>query len=305
MAAGSSDAAPPEGAVGGVRSPASGTLQLRVSASDTGAGLAYAEASLDGAPPVRVRLGHGACPEDPVAGTEPPPGADCPESVSGVLLALDTNAVADGERLLRVWVADGAGNTATLVNRAIAVRNAPRAGGTVASVTVGIGSGGGGSKGGEAGGGAGPSGDRGHAQALRRKGSCRAPRLKMRLARRPLWRTRPRHVPVLRYGRRYPFKGRLTCLNPSGRRVAAPKGTRVGVYYRVWRRSFKRPWGPVRKLRRVTLRVRKHGRLRTKLGFRSGRTLIFRYRSPGGRPAKAKLRLAVPPRSRRAPWGPR
>jgi hypothetical protein len=111
-------------------------------------------------------------------------------------------------------------------------------------------------------------------------------------------------VPVLRYGRRYAYRGRLTCMF-SGRRVSAPRGLHVGVFYRVWRRSFKRPWGPVQKLHRATLRVRKHGRLWLKLGFRSGRTLIFRYRDPGGRLAKAKLRLAVPPSTRRPPWGPR
>jgi hypothetical protein len=291
-----------------VGSPASGTLELRLYASDSGSGLANAEAQLDGAPPVFVRLGSGSCPERPSSGTEPPPGS-CPGSVSGIALALDTRAVADGERPLRVRVTDGAGNTATLVDRTIVVRNAPRTGGgTVATVTIGITSGSEGShpgKGCEKGKACerGKGGEKGKGLALRRK-RCRKPRLRMHLARKPLWYTRPHYVPVLRYGRRYAYRGRLTCMR-SGRRVSAPRGLGVGVFYRVWHLSFKRPWGPVQKLKRAMLRVGKHGRLWLKLGFRSGRTLIFRYRDPGGQLAKAKLRLAVPPRTRRPPWGPR
>ena len=127
----------------------------------------------------------------------------------------------------------------------------------------------------------------------------------MHLARRPLWHTRPRHVPVLRYGRRYPLKGKLTCLAPSGKRVPAAKGTRVDVYYRVWHLSFKRHHGPVKFFHLRKIKVRKKGRLKVGLGFRSGRTILFRYRGPAGEQAKAKLRLAVPPRTRKPPWGPR
>jgi hypothetical protein len=296
------DTSPPTGVVAGVRSPASGTLDLRLYVSDSGSGLANAEGRLDGAAPVFVRLGSGSCPENPSPGTEPPPGS-CPASVSGISLPLDTRAVPDGERPLRVRVTDGAGNTATLVDRMIVVRNAPRTGsGTVATVTVGISSG---SEGDHPGKGKGKGSEKGKGKglALRRKG-CRKPRLQMHLARRPLWYTRPHYVPVLRYGRRYAYRGRLTCVR-SGRRVSAPRGLRVGVFYRVWRLSFKRPWGTVQKLHRATLRVRRGGRLWLKLGFRSGRTLIFRYRDPGGKLAKAKLRLAVPPSTRRPPWGPR
>jgi hypothetical protein len=306
-ALGAADAAPPEGAVSGVRSPAAGVLELRITASDTGAGLAAAEAMLDGGPSSFLRLGTGSCPEHPSPGSESPSGAGCPEAVSGVPLKLDTRAVADGERRLRVRVTDGAGNTATLVDEAVVVRNAPYATGTSASVAVGVSSGGGGGQPGRGDSSSPPAngkGKGGSPLALRRK-RCRAPRLRMRLARRPLWHTRPHHVPVLRYRRRYPFKGRLTCLDSSHHRVPAPRGTRVGVFYRVWHLSFKRPWGPVRKLRRGAIRVRKGGRLKIRLAFTSGRTLIFRYRDPGGKLAKAKLRLAVPPRSRKPPWGPR
>jgi hypothetical protein len=58
----------PTGAVGGVHSPASGILELRINASDEGSGLANAEAQLDGAAPAFVRLGSGSCPEHPSLG---------------------------------------------------------------------------------------------------------------------------------------------------------------------------------------------------------------------------------------------
>lgn len=301
-ALGASDGTPPGGAVGGVRSPVAGTLKLLLNATDTGAGLAGAEASLEGGPTFFVRLGTGSCPEHPAPASEPPPGAECPESVSLAPLSLDTRSVGDGPRRLRVRVTDGAGNTATLVDQEIVVSNAPPSGdGTTASVTLGVGSAGdsGPSSGGHSGDGASGFG-RGSSQALRVR-ACRAPRLRMRLARpRPQWFTRPRHVPVLRYGGHYIYKGRLTC-KVGRRRVNAPKGTPVNVFSRVWELTFKRHRGPVRKLRKRPIRVRKGGRLRVRLGgFRTGRTLYFRYRR-GKERTRAKVRVAVAPRGRLLP----
>jgi hypothetical protein len=304
-ALGAADSAPPTGAVGGVRSPASGILELRLYASDEGSGLASAEAQLDSVSPVYLRLGTGECPEHPAPGSEPPPGS-CPGSVAAAAVPLDTRSVADGERSLRVRVTDGAGNVATLLDRAIVVRNAPPTGlGPIATVTIGLA--GNGPGGGSGGGGGSSGGGKGRPPSPPGKGhgGCRKPKLKMHLASKPLWRTLPRHVPVLRYGRRYPYRGKLTCLAPSGKRVSASKGTAVGVYYRVWQRSFKRPKGPVKYVRKRTIRVRKKGRLKLKLSFRSGRTVLFRYHGPRKELAKAKLRLAVPPRTRKPPWGPR
>jgi len=292
VALGAADGTAPSGSVGGVRSPASGNLELLLYASDTGTGLASTEATLDGAPPAVVQLG--ACPE-------PSPGPECPESVSGVVLTLDTRAVADGERPLRVRVTDGAGNTATLVDQAIVVRNAPHATGTVASVTVGVGNQGGGESShpargeGSQGKGKGAEKGKGKGLALRRR-RCRAPRLRMHLARpRPQWFTRPKFVPVLRYGGHYIYRGWLTC-RVRGRRVYAPRGTPVNVFYRVWELTFKHRRGPVRKLRKRPIKVRKGGRLRVRLGgFRSGRTLFFRYRRGRDR-THARVRVAVAPR---------
>jgi len=39
--------------------------------------------------------------------------------------------------------------------------------------------------------------------------------------------------------------------------------------------------------------------------LRYGRTVLFRYHGPLKELAKAKLRLAIPPRTRKPPWGPR
>jgi len=279
-AAESPDTTAPTGAVVGVRSPASGTLQLRLYATDTGAGLASARALLDGD---LVSSAH-------LAGV----------SVSAVPLPVDTRAVTEGSHRLVVEVTDAAGNTAKLLDQEIAVRNVATPTGPSASVTVGVG----GQRPGEEPGGGGGKG-RPPSPPGKGHGGCRRPKLKMHLARRPLWHTRPRHVPVLRYGRRYPYKGKLICLAASGKRVPAARGTRVEVYYRVWHLSFKRRHGPVKFIHLRKIRVRKKGRLKVNLGFRSGRTVLFRYYGPGGELAKAKLRLAVPPRTRKPPWGPR
>ncbi len=277
------DSTPPTGAVAGVRSPAAGTLGLLLYATDTGLGLAGAEASLDERTPTFVRLGGASCPEHP---------SDCPKTVSAIPLSVDTRPEPDGPHQLRVRVTDAAGNTATLVDRAIVVRNAATVTGGIATVRLGI-------TAGRSGGGGVP----GSASRRRRRSApCRSPQLKMRLARKPLWRTRPGRLPVLRFGLRHPYRGRLTC-RLSGRRVSAPNGTAVQVIYRIWRRTtFKRRKGPVRRVRKGAIGVR-GGRLGVRLGFPTGRTIIFRYRSPNGELARAKLRIAVarpdPPRRRR------
>jgi len=103
---------------------------------------------------------------------------------------------------------------------------------------------------------------------------------------------------VVRLKKRHLYRGHLTCI-VGGRRVAAPEGTAVQVYYRIWRRSFRKRRGPIR-IKKGTMRVRHNGRLWVRLGFLSGRTIIFRYFSPGGGVARFKLRVAIartdPPR---------
>ncbi len=91
------DDTPPFGGVSGVQSPVAGALTLLLDASDTGLGLANAEASLDERNPAFVRLGTGLCPERPVANPsfEIPVG-ECPETVAHVPLSLNTTVYPDG-----------------------------------------------------------------------------------------------------------------------------------------------------------------------------------------------------------------
>ena len=112
----------------------------------------------------------------------------------------------------------------------------------------------------------------------------------MRLLSRPLWRTRPGHLPVLRFRRLHLYRGWLSCI-VDGRRVSAPDGAEVEIFYRIWRRSFRKRRAPIT-VRKGQIRV-SDGRLRVRLGFLSGRTIIFRYESPGGGLAQAKLRIAI------------
>ena len=275
-ALGAPDTTPPAGAVGGVRSPASGTLALRVDASDEGSGLASVEASLDGGPPVYVRLGAGSCPEHPAPGSEAPAGAECPESVSGVPISLDTRAVADGERLLRVTVTDGAGNTATLLDEEIVVRNAaPSGGGLVATVTVGVGGEGpgAGNKGNGNGSGNGEGGVLGSSSGA---GACLSPQLTMKLASKPLRyvKVKKRRVPLLRARRNYVYRGKLTCLL-NGRRVSARIGTVLHVFYRIGRHPAKRSGRGTMTVHKAT----RKGNLTAILGYSytSSRTILFRY----------------------------
>jgi hypothetical protein len=291
-ALGAPDATAPTGAVGGARDPAQGTLKLRLHAEDAGAGLANAEATLGGSAGAFVRLGSGACPEHPAPGTEPPPGA-CPRSVVAFPISLDTRGVPDGSHRLTVRVSDGAANAATLYDREIVVRNALSAADTQATVTIGLTSG---SPGDTGGGGNGKGGGKGGGKGAPGP-PCRWPRLRMRLLARPLWRTRPGRLPVLRFRRPHLYRGHLTC-RVGDKRVRAPEGTPVQIFYRIWRRSFRKRRGPIT-VRKGTIVVR-DGRLQVRLGFLSGRTIIFRYGSPGGGVARSKLRIAIartdPPR---------
>ena len=104
------DATAPNLAVGGVRDPAIGTLDLEVNAVDTGVGLWRATASLDDTPVAGASFGG--CAELSPADTtvDLALGALCP-GVAQVPLAVDTRTVPDGQHTLRVVVTDAAGNT--------------------------------------------------------------------------------------------------------------------------------------------------------------------------------------------------
>jgi hypothetical protein len=250
------------GAVGGVRDPATGTLQLSVQASEhSGAGLRTAAVALDG------QVLHSAPFADPACAA----GA-CP-AVGTVALRAPTTGVADGPHRLEVTVQDGAGRVSHVLDRIVTVAN------TVpdhsSSVTLEIG----------AGGTSAPSGDPPPADGPGVGGAggtaaCHAPRLSVVLKRRAV-RVR-RGLPLLARGKRHRFAGRLTCLAGT-RRVAAAQGTPIGL----------RHWvnGTVRRQR--VLRVGPRGRFTALIRVGGRRTLAFRARSDSGKIVRVRIRVGI------------
>jgi hypothetical protein len=272
------NSSPPTGAVSGVRSPmeAGSTLSLTIDASDTGSGLASAQASIGGNT-ASVSL----C-------SAPP----CPEAVSSVPLSVGVGGAGSNE--LVVSVTDAAGNTGTLVERPIEVFSPAPPGSN--TVTIGIGNGGPPSSGPpeptETGGkgGNGGKGGRGEVSGASSSNVCRSPLLAMRLVSRPLRyaMVKKRRIPVLRARRDYTYRGRLTCLL-NGRRVSAPTGTVVHVFYKIGRR-------PAHRSDRGTMTVHK-GNLRAILGYSytSSRTIIFRYGPIDGELVQVKIPIEIAP----------
>jgi hypothetical protein len=299
IALGVRDGAPPSApSVGGVESPVAGTLSMALSASDTGVGLASAEASLASASTF-VRLGRGACPEHPSAGATinlPLGATGCKKEVSAIPLPLDVADVPDGEHTLLVRVTDAAGNTTTR-EWPIVVRNSTPPPSASASATIAI-----------AGGGSAPSappspppGAHGGVSGFSSSTpggtpvACELPMLSMRLVSKPLrWariggrRARGRRVPVLLARRHYVFRGHLTCL-VHNRRVSAPSGIVLRVLYRLKTgRHRHRTYASGR----GTMTVH-NGNLRAILGYWSSRTIIFRYRPGDGEFAQVTIPVKV------------
>jgi hypothetical protein len=278
-----SDAAAPRGAVGGVFSPAAGTLGLSLFATDDGLGLASARATLDGALAAVVDLGGAACaelsPQD--ATIDLAAGGGCPSSVTGAELDVDTSGVPDGVHELRVVVRDAAGNESPVADEQIVVRNAPAQ--TSSQATLSLGTGGPGS-GGDSGAGAARGGDGGGTVAPGRPATagpaCAQPRLSMLLRSRPL-RTF-RGIPVLSRLLAYRYSGSLTCL-VAGRRASAPAGTVVEILS-VTSKGAKSEGG---------ITTKKRGALSVLLRFATSRIVRFRHRSTDGTTARVSIRIAV------------
>jgi hypothetical protein len=253
----------PSGAVGEVQSPAEAgsTLSLTIDASDTGSGLASAQASIDGNT-ASVSL----C-------SVPP----CPEVVSNIPLSIDVGTA--GSHVLLVTVTDAVGNTGTLLEAPIEVLDPVPPGSN--TVTVGISAMHDGPPVES------PEEEPAHKHPLKEPPPrvppvCPSPMLEMRLASKPLGYTR-KGVPVLRRGRRYRFTGRLTCLH-GRRRASAPDGTPVRVLYKVGRRTLTAEDG--------TMRVHR-GSLSAMFAFESARTIIFRYSQAGGEDVEVRIGVAI------------
>jgi hypothetical protein len=263
------DSNPPRGAVSGLRSPAAGVLSLSLSASDVGLGLARARATLDGQTKATAVLAGPSCGDlSPASATiDLPLGATCPLSASGAPLSVDTRAVADGTHTLRVFLTDAAGNSTTVVNQVIDVANTPPR--PSSTVLIGVGNGQPSNNGGP---GPGIIGGNGSV-------ACESPRLSVRLAQRPVRRSK-HGVPVLRRAKRYLFRGRLTCLR-NGSRVAAPNNAVVHIVVR-WKRTWERNGTTVRR-----------GRIEVIQRFYRAKAVIFRYVPKAGRPVQVRLRILV------------
>jgi hypothetical protein len=274
------DNAPPDGAVGNVRSPASGALVLELRASDAGLGLLSASASLDGGHTVTASLGGPTCVElSPSDATiDLALGADCAATVADVPLSLDTTALPDGPHQLLVTVTDAAGNTTTVVNQPIAVLNHPPVSSATANLEVGTG--------GPAAAVAGSNPVAGATGSNARRAACPVPKLSARLAERPL-RLSKRRLPVLLYRHRYRYTGRLTCL-VGGVRRNAPAETVVDVLNLVRHRTV---------LKSGTT-VRGDGMFTILLAYPTDRTIVFAYRPSGAAAASVRLQVDVTPRPR-------
>jgi hypothetical protein len=244
-------------AVGGVRDPASGVLELRVQAvENAGIGLRRATATLAGV-------------TETATFAEPDclPGV-CP-TVGMVALDVPTYDIPDGPARLEVTVEDAGGSVTHVVDQTVTIDNTPPT--STSTVTVNVGAG---AKTPQPG--PGPGGPAGPSDTS----NCASPRLSMFLAQEPL-RIR-RGVPVLARGRKYRFRGRLTCVI-DGRRKAAPRGTLVQVRDRRNGRTIER----------VAARVKLGGAIVAKLAHRRSCTVVFRIRGAGGHVVSVRIPIRV------------
>ncbi|HEX5618005.1 MAG TPA: hypothetical protein VFX51_06270 [Solirubrobacteraceae bacterium] len=254
----------PTGAVGGVRSQASGVLTLTVLAVDDGLGLSRAAAALDGVALADAPFGDGTCVEAP----DEAAGTGCP-AVSTATLDVPTAGFADGPHELTVTVRDAALNVATLVRQSVTVANTPPKDTSTVTVSVGSGKIRAPSGSGPGGGPVGPQ-----------EGSCTSPRLEIFLASRPL-RIR-KGLPVLAAGHKYRWRGKLTC-RIDGKRRPAPRGTVVQLRSIIGGRIVS-----TRKLK-----VGRRGKLSVRLALRSSRVLVFRFAAADGDVVRVRMRVRV------------
>jgi hypothetical protein len=198
-------------------------------------------------------------------------GADCPTVAAPVKLSFDTKQIPDGDHTLVVKVFDAAGNE-TDETRALEVVNHPNLGRPSATLTIGTSVPGAQESGGVSGGTGGVAG----ATAS----SCSRPKLSVVLNQKPL---RIRHsVPVLKQGKRYRFRGRLTCV-VHNQRVSAPRRTRIDRLDKLGRRTISKG-GAL---------VRSRGKLTFIVPALSSRTLIFRFINGDHRlDVKIKIKVA-------------
>jgi hypothetical protein len=269
------DDAPPAVAVGGLRSPASDNppISLDVRASDVGSGLNTAEAYVNGTKVSEATFSPDTC-------RELTPGdatvdlrldAKCAH-VGTVSLPVHTGSFPDGPGyVVEVRVTDLAGHVA--VHRSeIEILNKVDLGTNVQQLNIGT---------------SGvqtpqpspnPNNNSGVLGAQAQ--SCKSPRLSFSLSQKPMRVSKSR--PVLQKNKRYRFTGRLTCVI-KGKRVSAPKRTRVDIFNKIGRKTIERNGTT----------VGRKGRLSIILSYPSSRTITFRFTNSDGKRSQVSIRVKV------------
>jgi hypothetical protein len=111
--------------------------------------------------------------------------------------------------------------------------------------------------------------------------ACRSPRLSVSLGQKPLRVSKSRAV--LKYGKRYRFEGRLTCV-VNGRRISAPKRTKITLLNKVGKKTVTKK-GP---------KIANKGRFKISLKYPKGsRTLIFRFTNADKTRSQVSIKIKV------------
>jgi hypothetical protein len=272
------DTTPPAG-TGGIANHINGDVDVAVWINDTGVGLDHADLYVDDSYYGGIRFSDHCADMTPGDGVvDLPIENSCPAHVERSI-ELDTNRFADGEHRVTVKVYDAAGNVTDYIkDAATEVMNHPNLGSNTATLSIGSGNAGqqnpSGGSGGGTGGVAGASAT-----------SCASPKLSMELSQKPL--KISKGVPVLKYGKRYRFRGRLTCV-VKGKRHSAPVKTPIELFNTIGSKTVRKSGATVRGKGAITL----------VLAYKSSRTLVFRYTNADGRRSQVKLRIKVTRRSR-------
>jgi hypothetical protein len=289
----------PTGAVGGIGNtimkPAidptdpesDGYTHVAVPANDVGAGLWKAELYVDGVLSGTVKyVNAGGAGQECVnaldTGNPLPLKNDCQMS-SNKFIRLDSTQWPDGPHTLAVKVYDASGRVASfLKDYATEFKNGrdPSNCSPTCNSNLSIGSGSSTQSNGGSNGGNGNGGVAGASAT-----SCNSPRLSMELSQKPL--KVSKGVPVLLSGKRYRFRGKLTCLDGGKRKPAAVK-TPIELLNAIGKKTY----------RKGGATVRSGGAITMILSYKSSRTLVFRYTNPDGRRTQVKLKIKVVKKSR-------
>jgi hypothetical protein len=240
---------------------------MAVEGNDTGIGLAAAQVLIDGTVVDSKGFGGAGCPG---VAADLALDEDCPH-VRTTHVGFDSNRFPDGDHAVAFRVFDAAGNMWEKKDT-LRIENHIDLGSATQTLTIGTtvpsrqGTGGNG------------TGSGGVAGAT--AGSCRSPKLTMLLDQKPL--RISKGAPVLKRGRTYRFRGRLTCVIGT-RRTSAPRRTRIQLLNLVGKKTVEKSGTTVRSKGAITMLLR----------YYSSRTLIFRFENGDGRRAQVKIKVKI------------